>query len=80
MVDEEQLLLNHKNLYWTRLMVIENYEADHERKWPLGPDLVEECQAVVSLPLSDEVGKNLLFDPYVFNEEHGPLQVEDYRF
>ena len=56
MVDEEQLLLNHKNLYWTRLMVIENYEADHERKWSLGPDLVEECQAVVELPLSDEVG------------------------
>ena len=60
-------------------MVIENYEADHERKWPLGPDIVEECQGVVELPLGNEVGKGILFDPYVFNEEHGPLRCEDNR-
>ena len=60
-------------------MIIENYETDHERKWPLGPDLVEECKAVVAIPLSDESGKDLLFDPYVFNEEHGPLRCEDYH-
>ena len=42
-VDEEQLLIDYKHLYWTRLMQIENYEADEERKWPLGPDVVEEC-------------------------------------
>ena len=78
-VDEEQLLLDHKNLYWTRLMIIDNYETDHDRKWPLGPDLVEECQAVVDLPLGDEFGKDPLFDPYAFNEEHAPLHVEEYR-
>ena len=42
-IDEEKLLLYYKNTYWTKLMVIGDYEADHDRKWPLGPDLVEEC-------------------------------------
>ena len=48
-IDEEQLLADYKNLYWTRLMCIENYEQDQERKWPLGPDIVEECQAIANL-------------------------------
>ena len=48
-VDEEQLLADYKNIYWTRLMCIENYEQDQERKWPLGPDIAEECQAVANL-------------------------------
>ena len=30
-VDEEQLLMDFKNLYWTRLISIENFEADQER-------------------------------------------------
>ena len=60
-------------------MVIENYEADQERKWPLGHDLVEECQVVASLSQDDYADKVPLFDPYVFNEEHGPLLVEEYR-
>ena len=41
--EEEQLLVDYRNLYWTRLMCIADYELDQERKWPMGPDLVEEC-------------------------------------
>ena len=78
-VDEEQLLLDHKNLYWTRLMVIKDYEAHHERKWPLGPDLVEECLSVTELELDGESHWETLFDPLKFNEDHGPLLLEQYR-
>ena len=45
-VDEDQVLVDFNNLYWTRLMRIENYELEQDRKWQLGPDVVEECQAV----------------------------------
>ena len=40
---EEQLLADYHRLNWTRLMVITDYETDQARKWPLGPDIVEEC-------------------------------------
>jgi len=31
-------------------MVIHDYEADHQRKYLMGPDIVEECQEVAALP------------------------------
>ena len=52
-IDEEQLLLDFKNLYWTRLMSIEDFEDDKDRKWPIGPDVVEECQAVADMEQID---------------------------
>ena len=51
---EEQLLQDYRLLYWTRLMVIDGYEPDHDRKWPLGPDVVEECRAVDRLHPGNE--------------------------
>ena len=41
--------MDYKNLFWTRLMNIENYESDRIRKFALAPDLIEECQAVADL-------------------------------
>lgn len=40
--DEEALLELYSNLYWTRLVTIENIQYGVDRKFPLGPDLVEE--------------------------------------
>ena len=60
-------------------MVIEGYEADCERKWPLGPDLVEECQLVDDLPKGDPDSWDPLFEPNNFTEAYGPLEVEKYR-
>ena len=56
-VDEPALLTAFKNLYWTRLIAVEGFSttetniiashglADNEQqyRWPLGPDIVEEC-------------------------------------
>ena len=60
-------------------MPIEDYEAGIGRKHKLGPDIVEECEAVVSLPESDQPGWSPIFEPIEFNEEHGPLSIENYR-
>ena len=48
-------------------------------KWPLGPDIVEECKEVDALAIDDEAQWKPLFDPADFNNEHGPLIVDDYR-
>ena len=60
-------------------MCIENYEQDQERKWPLGPDIVEECQAVANLEEGDPDQWAPLFDPQAFNEANQPLTLEQYR-
>jgi len=47
-----------------------------ERKWALGPDIVEECTAVAALEEQDAWSP--LFEPNSFNEEHKPLLLADY--
>ena len=60
-------------------MTIEDYETGISRKYKLGPDIVEECEAVASLPESNHPGWSPIFEPVEFNEAHGPLAIEDYR-
>ena len=42
-VDEGQLLEDYRHLYWTRLMVIEDFELGQEGKWPMRRRRVEFC-------------------------------------
>ena len=78
-LDPEQILIDYKNLFWTRLMTIQDYESGISRKYKLGPDIIEECQAVASLSEADQQGWSPLFEPVEFNDEHGPLTIENYR-
>ena len=57
-------------------MVLEDYECHHDRKWPMGPDIFEECEAVSNLPPVDPDGWAPLFDPTDFNETNQPLTTE----
>ena len=75
-VDEAQLLDNYRNTYWTRLMVLEDYECHHDRKWPMGPDIFEECEAVSNLPAVEQDSWTPLFEPIDFNEANQPLTTE----
>lgn len=75
-VDEDKLLFDYHNLFWSRLMKIQDYEAGQDRKWPLGPDIVEECKAVEALPEVDMNDWVPLFEPVNFNQTHGPLTLE----
>ena len=78
-VDERQIIEEYRNLCWTRVVSVQNFSADQDRKWPLGPDIVEECQAVAALPPVDPDGWVPLFEPTEFTRAHQPLLVEDYR-
>ena len=78
-VDEEQLLLDYKHLFWSRLISVHGFEVDLMQMWPLGPDIIEECQAVAGIPQDDKVSWAPLFEPADFNDAHGPLNLEDYQ-
>ena len=55
-------------------------DGDHQQyRWPLGPDIVEECGAVAALPAVDRDSWVPLFEPSDFNHDHGPLEIEPYR-
>ena len=60
-------------------MIVQDYEPNLERKFPLGPDVVEECRSVASIPMAKDHDWKPLFDPEVFNKEHGPLLIEKYQ-
>ena len=78
-VDEQQLLATFKHLYWTRLTTMGDYETGVARKWPLGPDIVEECEAVAVLHQEDPDTWSPLFEPADYNERHGSHLIEDHR-
>ena len=78
-IDEAHINTEFKNLFWTRLMIVENYECDHTRKFALAPDIIEECQAVADLPPVDPETWQPLFEPGDFNDEHGPLEIDTYK-
>ena len=61
------MLLDYKNTYWSRLMVLDNYETGEQRKWPLGKDIVEEIKYVAELPEVEPLDLVPLFDPLKFN-------------
>ncbi len=42
----DQIKYDYRRIYWTRLIVVKDYEVDQDRKWPLGDDIIEECQAI----------------------------------
>ena len=75
-VDEAQLLADYRHTYWTRLMVLEDYGCHHDRKWPMGPDIFEECEAVSNLPVAEQDNWTPLFEPNDFNEANQPLTTE----
>ena len=47
--------------------------------WPLGPDIVEECNGVSALELDNSENWSPVFEPTDFNEAHGPLKLQSYR-
>ena len=79
-------MADYRNLYWTRLMQVEGFEpsmetdGDHQPyRWPLGPDIVEECSAVAAMPAVDPDDWVPLFEPNDFVEANGLLEIEQYR-
>ena len=85
-VDPGQIQKEYKNLYWTRMIKVENYEpvtdldiAASRYRWPLAPDILEHCNAVADLPEVDPDSWTPLFLAEDFVKEHDDLRLELFR-
>ena len=78
-VNGEEILKEFKNLYWTRIIEVDQFESGLDRKFNLGPDLIEECRAITGLDSVDPDNWKPLFNPSQFNADHGPLKIDQYR-
>ena len=45
----EQTEAIYKNLYWTRVISLQQYRSDEKRSWPVAPDLAEEYDILFSI-------------------------------
>ena len=72
------LLEDYRTLNWSRLQAVHEFGIEEVTMYPLGPDIVEECQAVAQLSRDSVANWAPLFEPGMFNEAHGPLTVADY--
>ena len=69
-MDEDTIMNEYKNLYWTKLIRVEGYLEGMDRKYPLGPDIFEECRAVANMESVNSDSWAALFEPTDFNELH----------
>ena len=60
-------------------MRIEDYEYEIARKFPMGPDIFEECKIVDDMPEADPDVWKPLFHPTNFAQQHGQLKFEDFK-
>ena len=58
---------------------MDNFQEEEERRWPLGPDVADECEAVASLPEVDPSEWVPLFEPTSFSSDNAPLEVDRFR-
>ena len=82
-MDETTIYQVYKNCFWTRLIAVEGFQAvrddEDAYKWPIGPEILEECNAVAELPQVDANSWEPLFDHNQFQEQNGPLEIEKFR-
>ena len=62
------------------MVTIENYLEGRDRKHALGPDIVEELQALEAEDEDEDSGSwSALFDPTAFTEANQPLSLDRFR-
>ena len=69
-MDEDTIMNEYKNMYWTKLIRVEGYLEGMDHKHPLGPDILDECRAVANLEVVDPGSWAPLFEPSDFNDMH----------
>ena len=74
------MLEAYDNLYWTRLVAIEDFEAGRDRKHGLGRDIIDELQALELVePDEESESWEALFDPSTFSTANQPLTLDRFR-
>ena len=62
----EQTEVIYKNLYWTRVISLQQYRPEDKRSWPVAPDLAEEYDVLFTIEGDELPELQLHFDPAAF--------------
>ena len=65
-----QTLDIYKNLYWTRVISLDQQQIDAAYKWPLGPDLADAHDELFTIGEDDLPELEPYFDPAAFQQEY----------
>jgi len=55
-------------MYWTRVLMTQNYDPRAEKSWPIGPDLSNEYDYLFQIDEDDLPELNLFFDHVEFSK------------
>ena len=75
----EQTLDNFKNLYWTRIITVQNHDPSKDMKWPVGPDLANEHDVLFQIDEDLLPELDLQFDHVAFCKMFPSPAVADWR-
>ena len=69
----------YKNLYWTRLISRENYQAAAPKSWPVGRDLADEFDQLFWVDEDELPEWKAHWDAVTFAQEHAELKTAGWR-
>ena len=92
-VDQGLDLERFKNLYWSRVIVLQDHLPGEQMRWPLVEEIRDNREVLAMVDQQqdpelifdhagvqlDEVAWHLHFDPQAFSEQHGELKLDAYR-
>ena len=62
----EQTEVIYKNLYWTRVISVQQYRPEEKKSWPVAPDLAEEYDVLFTIAEDELPELQPYFDPAAF--------------
>ena len=60
------LELRFKNLYWSRLVSLQNFRAEEHERHLMLPDIKEDMQLLAEMQAAEDDGWRLYFEPKAF--------------
>lgn len=69
----------YKNLYWTRIIALDHFQPDEQKRWPMAPDLADEYDVLFMIEEDDLPKLEPHFDMQVFMNRHPQPQADAWR-
>ena len=86
LVDEDQMkelevstLLKFKNLYWTRVISMDNFLPKQQQRYEMGPDVALEVDNMYRLDIDRLPAWIPHFDPVAFQQQHKDIKLTDWK-
>ena len=75
-VTEIDPLKRFDNLYWSRMISLQDFIAGENERWPMKPDINENKEILDGIVLDEDARLEPYFDPYSFSEMNNELTVD----